>query len=161
MHRDLKPANILVDENWRGLIGDFGLSRSMIGAGLPTPDVGTPLYAAPEQMTPGVQYTGKVDVFAFGLIVYEIIREIPVFREPRSTQLPSVTIPDGFGRLMQKLIPRCWSLNPNDRPSFESIICDFDSCGFSILPGADGRAISEAVSEVLKAEMRHRGTRAS
>jgi hypothetical protein len=53
---------------------------------------------------------------------------------------------------MQSLIPRCWSTNPNDRPSFEDILNEFRSCGFAILPGADADVIRKAVSEVLEAE---------
>jgi hypothetical protein len=53
---------------------------------------------------------------------------------------------------MQDLIPRCWAVNPNDRPSFQAIFEAFKVHEFVSLPGADGQAISRAVSEVLKAE---------
>jgi serine/threonine protein kinase len=66
MHRDLKPANIYLDEHWHALIGDFGLSRSGLAEGPPTPQANTRLCAAPEQLEIGVQHTDKVDVFAFG-----------------------------------------------------------------------------------------------
>jgi serine/threonine protein kinase len=48
IHRDLKPENILLDENWRALICDFGVSRTGIAEAKPTPNRGTYDYAAPE-----------------------------------------------------------------------------------------------------------------
>jgi hypothetical protein len=38
---------------------------------------------------------------------------------------------------MQNLIARCWSLNPEDRPSFDEILEEFWKCDFAIVPGAD------------------------
>jgi serine/threonine protein kinase len=151
IHRDLKPANILLDENWRGLIGDFGLSRSISASGPPTPETGTRYYAAPEQWDSNVEYNEKVDVFSFGLIVYEIIGDILVFPNGHwSPQLPE--IPAAFGQIMRNLIPRCWSAGPSQRPSFEEILELFRSCQFAILPGTDGAAIERTVSEVLEVE---------
>jgi TPR repeat protein/tRNA A-37 threonylcarbamoyl transferase component Bud32 len=151
IHRDLKPANILLDGKWRGLIGDFGWSRSTSAQGPPTAKAGTPLYAAPEMLTPGCRYNERVDVFAFALVLYEIIGNVPAFRGGRTSgQMPA--IPDEFGPCMQQLIPRCWSSDPNDRPSFQAILDEFQGCGFAILPGADGNAISQAVSEILAVE---------
>jgi serine/threonine protein kinase len=155
IHRDLKPANILIDANWRGLIGDFGWSRSMSATGRPTPEAGTWLYAAPEQLRPGYRYDEKVDVFAFGLIAYEIIGDHPAFPAGRSTTmptLPTASDTDAFGALMGTLLPRCWSVCPGDRPYFQEIFAAFEACRFAILPAADAKAISEAVFEVLRLE---------
>jgi hypothetical protein len=152
IHRDLKPANIFIDGNGRGLIGDFGLSHSISAKGLPTEAVGTPLYAAPEQTEDGVAYTEKVDVFAFALISYEIIGDWPIFPGGRPDRFPE--IPDTFGSLMQRLIPRCWSCKPRHRPSFEAIFAEFQKCEFAILPGVDAKSILQAVSEVLEKEQR-------
>jgi hypothetical protein len=73
IHRDLKPGNIFLDEDWHAVIGDFGLGRFGSAEGPPTPEAYTKLFAAPEQLQVGVSYTEKVDVFAFGLVLCELI----------------------------------------------------------------------------------------
>jgi hypothetical protein len=150
IHRDLNPANILLDESWRGVIGDFGLSRSRSPTGMPSPYAGTRRYAAPEQWNATVPYTEKVDVFTFGLVAYEIIRGfLPAFTENGSPELPNLPV---FGSLMQDLLSRCWSLNPICRPSFQAIFDQFQASGWTILPGTDAKTISESVSEVIALE---------
>jgi serine/threonine protein kinase len=148
LHRDLKPANILLDGWWRGKISDFGLSRALSAQGLPSVDIGTPFYAAPEQIA-GL-YDRKVDVFALGLIIYQMLGCDPDPWQIRKGICPS--IPEAFGPIMQWLIPRCWSLDPSARPSFDEIFDQFVGCGFAILPGADSKEIRESVCEVLTAE---------
>jgi len=79
IHRDLKPGNILLARDRQGcerpVITDFGLARSMEGGdGTRTQSgmlAGSPDYMAPEQYV-GRELTAAVDIFAFGLIVYEM-----------------------------------------------------------------------------------------
>jgi serine/threonine protein kinase len=157
VHRDLKPANILLDRDFRGMICDFGLSRPQYVQGWPTGGTGTYWYAAPEQLYEDIEHTPKTDVFTFGLVLYEIIGNFPVFdvslplaevvRRLRDRRLPE--IPAEFGPLMQRLIPRCWLNDPKDRPSFRDIFRTFESAGFNILPNVDASVIKEAVSTVI------------
>jgi serine/threonine protein kinase len=154
MHRDLKPENIVLDEGFRGLICDFGLGRSGWATGLPTPEAGTFAYSAPEQRKGNDPYTEKVDIFAFGLIVYEIIGGEPAFESRESSKL--LDPPSRFGSFMQNLIRRCW-LNADDRPSFEAILKEFGEREWNILPGADREVIRESVLRVqrLEAHLNH------
>jgi serine/threonine protein kinase len=78
IHRDLKPENILLDRLSRIRIGDFGLARED-SYFFSKPGAGTPLYMAPEIILLGQPPTTKVDVFAFGLILYEILVGRAVF----------------------------------------------------------------------------------
>ncbi len=72
IHRDLKPSNVLVTRNGNNVkIIDFGLSDADDYAVLKQP-AGTLKYMAPEQKEPGVRIDGRVDIYAFGLLLKEI-----------------------------------------------------------------------------------------
>jgi serine/threonine protein kinase len=149
MHRDLKPLNILVDKNWRAVICDFGMSLSGLATGLPSPFRGTWEYAAPEQWEPHGPYTEKVDIFAFGVVVYEIITGQSCRWAGGSRLSPLPDPPAGYGSLIQNLIRECWLLEPSHRPSFQEIFDRFKSSEWAILPGADARAIAKSVWNVI------------
>src|SRR5689334_2632183 len=70
LHRDLKPANVMIDGRGQVIIMDFGLAGL---AGQLQGDVrsGTPAYMAPEQLA-GTEVTVKSDIYALGLLLYEI-----------------------------------------------------------------------------------------
>src|SRR5438874_6118605 len=75
VHRDLKPENVMIDADDRALIMDFGISRSMGSGGTMTAHgviVGTLEYMAPEQGR-GISADYRSDIYAFGLIVYDMI----------------------------------------------------------------------------------------
>jgi len=71
VHRDLKPANIMIAADDAALIMDFGISASTTEASSGS-IVGTFEYMAPEQ-SEGAAVDGRADVYAFGLIVYEML----------------------------------------------------------------------------------------
>jgi serine/threonine protein kinase len=73
VHRDIKPSNILIDENGRVMLTDFGFARvadnslSITGSGL----IGTPAYMSPEQCR-GEQATPRSDQYALGVVLYQM-----------------------------------------------------------------------------------------
>ncbi|TVU00114.1 hypothetical protein EJB05_47984 [Eragrostis curvula] len=74
IHRDIKSANILIDKNCRAKVADFGLTKltEVGGTSLPTRVVGTFGYMPPEYARYG-DVSPKVDVYAFGVVLYELI----------------------------------------------------------------------------------------
>jgi serine/threonine protein kinase len=86
IHRELKPDNILMDENHRPRICDFGSSHDQSLNTTMTGKIENSLYMAPE-LYEDVDYDGKVDVYSFALILYEILADCPVFS--RSYRCPN------------------------------------------------------------------------
>jgi hypothetical protein len=156
IHRDLKPSNILINERGEALIADFGTSRSEYDNGTLTCDAGTVNYAAPEMYKEN-PYTNKVDVFSFGVVLYEVLvgRRVFSISDPPFVVMRSVfrgdmpVIPDRVGNVMQSLISRCWSLKAEDRPSFDDILNEFQTKEFEIVPGASSQKILEYARSVL------------
>jgi serine/threonine protein kinase len=157
LHLDLKPANILLDADFRGKISDFGLSQPYDSEDPARGPIGTYQYSAPEQTREDFRPTTKTDVFAFGLVLFEILSGNPVFAPSLSSwQIVGLhrkhyrpPIPSQFGPLMRRLIRKCWSRSPESRPSFEDIFTEFESVGFEIVPNANGSDIAAAVSKVI------------
>ncbi|MDR2364515.1 MAG: HDOD domain-containing protein [Zoogloeaceae bacterium] len=73
IHRDLKPSNILIDENGRPKVMDFGIAAHLNkNDASPTAFTGTPAYMSPEYITRHT-VSAQQDVFAAGLILFEIV----------------------------------------------------------------------------------------
>ena len=128
VHRDLKSFNILVDGSLNVKICDFGLARFKADLNTGSSQFsGTPTYMAPELFNK-TSYSEKVDVFAFGTLLWEIIcREIPYngldpldIKEQVVAGEP-LPIPYNVNKTVASLIHDCRSVDPSKRPSFDYI----------------------------------------
>ena len=138
LHRDLKPGNILLDEFLQPKIADFGLSKKLTDQidkiqkndvnVIPSGFKGTYAYCSPEILR-DQSYTQKGDVYAFGMIVFEIMTNEIIFEGYNAFKLvldvssgvhPQSKFPIPYS--YNCLIEKCWSYNPEQRPSFENIV---------------------------------------
>lgn len=81
-HRDVKPGNVLIDENDRAVLTDFGIAR-LIQSNRLTQDgvsTGTPIYMSPEQAS-GQAGDGRSDLYSLSIILYEMLTGRPPFQE--------------------------------------------------------------------------------
>jgi serine/threonine protein kinase len=93
VHRDIKPENLLVDPHGRVKVADFGIAEILQrGASSPGDSggkrqvTGTPRYMAPEQKDPGAASDHRVDIYALGVVLHELLTgKLP---GPDSSPLP-------------------------------------------------------------------------
>lgn len=130
VHRDLKSMNILLDENFNIKVCDFGLARFKNEINRGTMQFsGTPAYMAPELFRKQ-NYDEKVDVFAFGTLVWEIMaREVPYdaldpgdIKDKVSRGDLKLDMPLNSPRKILNLIDMCRQISPASRPNFHDII---------------------------------------
>jgi serine/threonine protein kinase len=140
IHRDLRSPNILVADNLVCKIADFGLSRGLVWtSSLEGKVVDNPVWLAPEILR-NESYTEKVDVYAFGMIIWELISGRHPFEEyPFTTDIIDIVlkggrpkIPDNTVAYLSNIIRQCWSQKQEERPSFEQCVTRLTSKGLNL-----------------------------
>ena len=87
LHRDIKPQNILLDNDGRAKLCDFGFARNLgLNTFVLTSIKGTPLYMAPE-LIEEKPYDETADIWSLGCIVYELLVGSPPFSTTSLFQL--------------------------------------------------------------------------
>jgi serine/threonine protein kinase len=152
IHRDLKPANVMLDGSGRVRIMDFGLAA--VGR-IEDVRAGTPAYMAPEQLL-GREVTQRSDIFALGLVVYELftgrraftassIGELVNQHESRSFAPPSEVV-SAIDPAIDHIIQRCLDPDPERRPASALAVA-------AALPGGDPLAAMLAAGETPSPEL--------
>lgn len=129
IHRDIKPGNILWDSNGNWKISDLGLAK--LASTSMTPATGTPPYFAPEQWN--TYYDSKVDIFAFGLVVFEVCypmtgygNHLNCFNGLRNSppKFPSIVgrLPNYSAAFDSELITGMTKRNPDERMTIDQVI---------------------------------------
>lgn len=117
VHRDIKPSNIMIDRRGRVKVADFGLAKSVnVDASLVTSSsvaMGTPDFIAPEVLIPGMKVDGRADIYAVGVMLYQMITgAIPRGR----FALPSGIVPQVDKRL-DEIVDRAMQTDREQRYS--------------------------------------------
>ena len=127
IHRDIKPQNVLIDAKGEVKLMDFGVARlaetpeAMTQAGL---IVGTPHYMSPEQVQ-GKQLDARTDVYAMGVLLYELLAGRRPFESSSLTGIltahitekarPAIEVRPDVGRELNAIVMRCLEKDPKAR----------------------------------------------
>jgi eukaryotic-like serine/threonine-protein kinase len=131
VHRDIKPDNVLLSGR-HVFLADFGIARALEAHAAPEQTVtataaivGTPAYISPEQVSGRRQIDHRADIYAFGVMAYEMLAGEPPFTGDTSALVMAAHLtakPDplsarrpGVPAALAALIAKCLAKKPDDR----------------------------------------------
>jgi serine/threonine protein kinase/Tfp pilus assembly protein PilF len=127
IHRDLKPQNIMVDEQGKVSVMDFGIARSMeVGGGMTQTGalVGTPEYMSPEQAQ-GQHLDARSDLFSLGIIFYELLTGYSpykadtamatLWKRTHEAARPPIELEPGIPRAVSDMVVKCLEIDRDRR----------------------------------------------
>jgi len=131
IHRDIKPHNILLDENGRPKLSDFGVARALDASQATRTGayLGTALYSPPEQLR-GDGVTPKSDVYSLGVTLYHAATGQPPFvgapieiasQHVSKQPPPPREITDAVSPSLEALILDCMNKDPDARPTADEV----------------------------------------
>jgi predicted Ser/Thr protein kinase len=155
IHRDLKPHNVMLNRRGEVVVMDFGLAAvadELRGAEVRS---GTPAYMSPEQLR-GDSVTPKSDIYALGLIIYELFTGRRPFEADSAVQLMELqetarpasltSVVADADPAVEKVVLRCLHPDPAQRPSSALAVA-------AALPGGDPLAAALAAGETPSPEL--------
>jgi tRNA A-37 threonylcarbamoyl transferase component Bud32 len=145
LHLDLKPSNVMVDDRGVIRITDFGLAEAAAFVRGERARAGTPLYMSPEQLAGG-DVTAQSDIYALGLILYELFTGTRAFPARSIEELlrvraapppPPSSVAPNIHPAVERVILRCLDVDPARRPPSGREVA-------AALPG--GRRLADALA---------------
>jgi serine/threonine-protein kinase len=131
IHRDVKPHNILLGENGRPKLSDFGIARALDATHATRTGsyLGTALYSPPEQLQ-GEKVTPKSDVYSLGVTLYHAATGQPPFigapieiasQHVSKEPAPPRELNEAVGESLEALILDCMEKDPDARPTADEV----------------------------------------
>jgi eukaryotic-like serine/threonine-protein kinase len=132
VHRDLKPSNVMIDENRRARLIDFGIAKLTADGEVPITStqatLGTPIYMAPEQLDASAFADHRADLYAAGTMFFRLLTGKLPFDNSNATQLlvlkrqfEAPTLSERTGSAwpedLEAFIAKLIALRPDDRPN--------------------------------------------
>src|ERR1700712_5336558 len=157
VHRDVKPENVLIGDDGRVKVGDFGLARAVDASPLTATTgllLGTVAYLAPEQVRRGVA-DARTDVYAAGVLLFEMLTGRPPFEGDTALSVayqhlhdrvpgPS-TFNEDVSDELDELVLQATEPDPDDRPiDAGALLADLRHVARS-LPAARGVRLRKVV----------------
>jgi hypothetical protein len=140
LHCDLKPANVMLDGQGQVRITDFGLARltdQLGGQG----NAGTPAYMAPEQLA-GNAATERSDIYALGLLLYEIFTGKRARSQGQSVPRPPSIYVSDLDEATEEVILRCLKHDPRNRWSSALAVAAALTSSESLLAGKTPESVT-------------------
>lgn len=157
IHRDLKSLNVLLDQNGYAKVCDFGLSTYAGKGQFLTKSLGTPYWMAPELLSTDTAYDNKVDVYAYAIVLWEIVTTKSPYQGISPAQIIAQVlandkrppVPTNCNDEFKDLIQKCWARDPETRPSFNQVIKLFSERDI-LINGADADEVREYITNAMK-----------
>lgn len=163
IHQDIKPDNILISDEGRYMITDFGISarvRSTLNRSAAEMSGGTLAYMGPERFGQSPQPIMASDVWSLGAMMYELMTGLPPFDnhggmlQKNGADIP--LIEGEYSLELKNLVYRCVALNTWDRPTAEQVARETNE--YFMSKGQKEESLEKPVSVNLESAKKDDGT---